>query len=108
MVAGKPVPVVITETELLNSIRAAARDCGWLIYRAQFSMYSSRGFPDLFMLRKGVAFAWELKGAKGKTTEAQEEFLRKLALVPGVDARVIRPADLEQAYQALVTGTWPT
>lgn len=96
----------MTEKELLANIRAVARDCGWLVYRAQFSMYSSRGWPDLFMLRNGQAFAWELKGDKGKVTPAQEEFLAQLAQIPGVSARVVRPAELESAYKALVTGRW--
>mgnify|MGYP001599406275 CR=1 FL=1 len=98
--------LAITETELLSSIRQAAKDCGWLIYRAQFSMYSSRGWPDLFMVRNGQALAWELKGAKGKPTEAQIEWIEALQTVPGVDARVVYPQDLETAYKALVTGLW--
>ena len=98
---------VITEAELLANLRREATNCGWHIYRAQFSMYSSRGWPDLFMVRNGQALAWELKGAKGKPTEAQAEWIEALKAVPGVDARVVYPDDLEQAYKALVKGEWP-
>src|SRR3990167_254047 len=102
----KPVVPKLTEAAMLNSLRTAAKDCGWLIYRAQFSMYSTRGWPDLFMVKNGRAFAWELK-ASTKPTEAQLEWIEALKAVPGVDARVVYPDDLEAAYQALVVGVWP-
>ena len=96
-----------TEKKLLNTIRAAALDTGWRFYHTQVSLYSARGFPDLAMVRNGRLFLWELKGPHGKVTEAQQEWLTALSEVPGVDARVVRPDNLEAAYQALVTEWWP-
>ena len=97
----------MTETVLLNSLRSEAINCGWKVYRAQFSMYSVKGWPDLFMVKNGRAYAWELKSAKGKPSEAQTEWIEALQAVPGVDARLVYPADLDDAYTALVTGAWP-
>ena len=97
------------ERELRESIRAAAKDCGYLVYFSWTSIHSPRGFPDLFICHsdRGIAFAWELKSEKGTVKPAQQEWLDALAQVPGIDARVIRPADLENAYKALISGHWP-
>ena len=103
----EPVVPALTETMLLNSLRSEAVNCGWKVYRAQFSMYSVRGWPDLFMVKNGRAFAWELKTPKGKVSEAQAEWIEALKAVPGVDARLVYPSDLDDAYTALVTGIWP-
>ena len=102
-----PGPESMTEKELLRSIVAAAKECGWRVWHPWLSIHSARGFPDLFMAKGGRALAWELKTNKGKVTEAQQEWLEALVQVPGVDARVVRPADLEQAYRALIEGAWP-
>lgn len=97
----------LTEAVLLNSLRSTAVNCGWKVYRAQFSMYSTKGWPDLFMVKNGRAFAWELKSAKGTISEAQVAWIEALQQVPGVDARLVYPSDLDDAYMALVTGAWP-
>lgn len=105
---GKAIEVpAMTERELAKSIISAARQCGWKVYHTFLSKWSEAGFPDLILARDGRILAFELKSAKGKVSESQQEWLDTLALVPGVDARVVRPADLESAYRALVSGKWP-
>jgi len=100
----EPMPMHMTEKELSAQIVREAKNCGWLCYHTWLSKYSPAGFPDLAMVRNGQLLAWELKGANGKVSLAQREWLDALALVPGVDARVVRPADLEEAYKMLVSG----
>ena len=97
----------MTETELLKNLRSEAVKCGWKVYRAQFSMYSVRGWPDLVCVKNGRVFAWELKTPRGTISKAQEEWIEALKAVPGIDARLVYPADLDDAYTALVTGAWP-
>ena len=95
----------MTEAELQRSIVAAARDCGWLVQFAWSSMHSPSGFPDLVLCnseRHELLF-WELKSAKGKVSEAQQIWLDALGKIVNVEARVVRPADLEWCYQRLVT-----
>ncbi len=96
-----------TEKELMETIRHAALECGWRYYHTQVSLYSARGFPDIVMVRRGRMLVWEIKGPKGKPTPAQTEWIEDLKQVPGVDARVIYPNDLDNAYQTLVSGEWP-
>ena len=96
-----------TEKKLLNTIRAVALECKWMVYHTQVSLYSARGFPDLCMVKDGKLLLWELKGPKGKVSKAQDEWIDVLREVPGVDARVVYPDDLEAAYKTLMTGEWP-
>lgn len=58
------------------------------------------GFPDLTLTRRnkdGTAMLMflEIKRQKGKLTEAQSEWLKILADVPGVIAKVCYPSDWE-------------
>jgi hypothetical protein len=96
-----------TEKKLQSTIKAAALECGYKYYHTQVSLYSARGFPDLVMVRNGRLLLWELKGPHGKPTPAQLEWIEALKQVPGVDARIVTPDDLDNAYQALVIGEWP-
>lgn len=97
----------MTEKELRQSIVSAARDCGYLTYFTWTSLHSPKGMPDLILCRPPTLFFWELKSAKGTPSLAQLEWIEALKQVPGVDARIVRPADLEAAYQCLVSGVWP-
>ncbi len=98
---------VWTEKQLQTTIRTAALDCGWLFYHTWKSQFSAKGFPDCVMVKNGRMLAWELKGPYSKPSPAQLEWIEALKAVPGVDARLVYPADLDDAYTALVTGTWP-
>jgi len=94
----------MTETDLRRSIVAAARECGWLVSFAWTSIHSPRGLPDLTLCHpeRHELIYFELKSAKGKVSEPQQTWLDALAQVTSrVEARVIRPADLEDAYRRL-------
>ena len=102
-----------TETMMVNDIVRAAHDFGWRVHhdRPAFTgrgwrtaLQGDAGFPDLLLLKEGRPVAvWECKaaGAKGPTP-AQRAWLALWATMPGVDVRVVRPADLEAAYKFLV------
>ena len=94
----------LTEKELSQNLVNEARNCGWKVYRTWLSKFSPAGFPDLFMVRGNEAIAWELKSDKGKVSDAQHEWLEALSQVPGITVGIVRPADLEEAYQFLVSG----
>lgn len=96
----------MTEKELRESIQKAAQDLGWHYHYTWTQIHSSKGCPDLELLRDGKMFRWELKSQKGKVTDEQHEYMSFLGLVPGIDVRVVRPSNLEQAYRALVEGDW--
>ena len=92
----------MTERELSKQVVAAAKETGWLVYHTFLSKWSKPGFPDLCMVRDGRLLFWELKSTVGKVTEPQAEWLAALSEVPGVDARIVRPSDLEEVYLLLV------
>lgn len=84
----------ILEKDLQKQVRQFAEAMGWNVAVTWSSMNSPRGWPDLFMVRRGVAVAIELKREKGKTTPYQDAWLAALAEVPGVAfAGVVRPSD---------------
>lgn len=94
--------MAMSERELLQSIKDAARQCGWRVYHTWLSAHSAKGWPDLVLLKDGRMLAWELKSEKGKLTPEQQAWLDELSEVSGVYAQVIRPQDLESAYKALL------
>lgn len=112
----------ITEDQLQATIIGTARALGWHVahfrpaatargYRTP--MQGHKGYPDLTLARRGVVFVWELKGWQGvkrptlnKPTPEQLAWLE--AIGAGVaDARVVYPADIDDALEALALGRWP-
>jgi len=85
--------LAMTEKDLLEQCRAAAKVLGLLCYHTHDSRRSEPGFPDLVIVgRRGVLMR-ELKTERGKVTVAQTVWLNALDDV-GVDADVWRPTDL--------------
>lgn len=93
----------IPEAELMGAISVAARINGWLVYHTHDSRRSEAGFPDLVMVRDGELLAAELKSQRGKVTDAQQRWLDQLATVPGCEAYLWRPSDLDVIHQRLST-----
>lgn len=102
----------MTEAELQALITDAAKLGGWRT--AHFrpartdrgwrtaGQYDAAGFPDLVMVRGRELLFWELKSERGKVATEQSEWLRWLGKVPGVDARVVRPAQADFAVGRLL------
>lgn len=80
------------EKEFQAAVVRLAESHGWRVYHTHYSRRSAAGYPDLTLVRKGVLILAELKTDKGRTSAAQDEWLRELRVVPGVRTRLWRPA----------------
>ncbi len=80
-----------TERELQALVTEACRWHRLLVYHPYDSRRSEPGYPDLTIVGKSVLFR-ELKSARGRVTDAQDTWLRRLAAA-SADAAVWRPAD---------------
>lgn len=99
------------EDELLTALVDALRWSGWHVHHDRRSdaglTQGDPGLPDIVAVdQAGRMLAWETKSTIGRTTAEQRGWLDRLERVPGVDARIVRPADLGQAL-ALITSTPP-
>lgn len=92
----------ITEKLFSQQVVNLARMLGWRVYRTWISVHSPAGFPDLVLAKPG---RWlilaEIKSEHGQLTQAQEEWLDILKLVPGVEVYVWRPGDIEMIAKIL-------
>lgn len=91
----------MTEAELLDTLRQAARMSGWLTYHALRSEASEPGFPDLVAVRDGRLLLWELKSDTGRLTSEQKQWLAELQHVTRLDVNIVRPDDLTEALNRL-------
>jgi hypothetical protein len=87
----------VTETELQTEVIKLAKRLGWLWFHVPgaHSRRTKPGFPDLVLLHPGTGqllFA-ELKAAKGKVSDEQEQWIDGLTR-GGQVALVWRPDDL--------------
>lgn len=86
----------MTERQLSKAIVQYAELQGWRVFtisntRASgLRSHSGIGFPDLFMVRNGVAIAAELKVKGRELTDAQWGWLNALASVHGIQPCVWR------------------
>jgi len=90
-----------TERAFQQTIIDAARVLGWLTYHTFDSRRSAAGFPDLILVRGNRMLAIEVKGPRGRVSEAQQAWLELLNDVPGVHALVAYPDDWESVECAL-------
>lgn len=101
----------VDEAALQSTIVEAARLRGFLVYHTFDSRRSAGGFPDLVIAgagaRRGTVFAWELKGTGGSPSAEQLAWLEALRDVV-TDARIVTPAELDDALRALELGYWPS
>lgn len=91
MTATAPAP--LTEAQWQERVVDLATWRGWRTFHVYDSRRSTAGWPDLILCRGDRMLAWELKRDTGRATRQQLEWLAALSLIPGVDARVVRPAD---------------
>ena len=92
----------MTEEDMRERIREAARYGGWKWYHPRNSRQSTEGWPDDVLCRSGRLWCLELKRMGKHPTREQKEWLRELAKVPGVRATVIRPDDLDGLVELLL------
>lgn len=103
----------ISERNFQRQVLDLAGVLGWRVYHTWLSVRSAPGFPDLVLCRAetdttgrpipgtGRLIFAELKSATGKPTPAQSEWLALLEAVPGVEAYLWRPHDLEGIARVL-------
>ena len=98
----------VTEAQWQRRVVAIAESYGWTHYhppkagvRANGSVRTvPAGFPDLVLARGPRLVFIELKRETGKTTDAQNEWLRKLAAT-SAETYVFRPSDLDDVITTL-------
>jgi len=90
-----------TEDEFLATVRDLARRCGWLEYHTRNSRRSTRGFPDLVLVRPPRLIFAELKSETGTVEPAQKIWLYTLGGLSGVETKIWRPRDFERIVEAL-------
>ncbi len=96
----------VSEAAFQSQLRQLATMLGWKQYHGWLSVRSPTGFPDMLLLRRrpdGSArcVVAELKSETGKLTAPQAEWLELLGAVPGIEAFVWRPDDLEDIARIL-------
>jgi len=94
----------MSERELERHVREALEDRGFVVWHVVDSRMLAAGMPDVMAYGAGLpemVLLWELKTGSGRLRAAQARALDHLRRVPGLDARVVRPADLPWLLAAL-------
>ncbi len=81
---------VVTEAELLSTVRDACRWSGLMCYHVFDSRRSERGYPDLTVCGPSGVLWRELKSGTGRLAPDQRRWLDRLTEA-GADAGVWRP-----------------
>jgi hypothetical protein len=68
----------IRESEFQSQIVDTAQKLRWLVYHTHDSRRSAAGYPDLTLVRRDRLIFAEVKTEKGKTSPAQEIWLKAL------------------------------
>lgn len=78
-----------TEAEFQAQVIEMARLFGWEVYHTHNSQRStSKGFPDLVLIKSGRLIFAELKNRKGKVTTEQNWWLDQLKLVAQANSTI--------------------
>lgn len=98
----------MTEKDWQSRVVDLAKLMGWRIYSARAAQtakgwrtpVTSKGFPDLLLLKAGRMIAAELKVGTAVRSE-QAEWLNELGQVAGVETYVWRPDDWDAVVDVL-------
>jgi hypothetical protein len=94
----------MSERELTRHVRESLEDRGFVIWHVVDSRLVASGLPDIIAYSASLpamVLLWELKTGRGRLRAAQARALAHLRTVPGIDARIVRPADLPWLLAAL-------
>jgi hypothetical protein len=94
-------PTILTEQDLQNAVKSAAKHLGYLCYHTHYSIGSEAGFPDLHVIGHGRQFVFEFKGPKGRISPDQRRWIETYQAI-GVDARFVFPGDYETVLAELM------
>jgi len=71
-----PPSLTVTEKQFTHTVIEYAEYMGWLVYHVldtqHYAKRTSKGFPDLVMVKDGTLVFAELKSEKGRLTEHQK------------------------------------
>lgn len=98
--------VDMTEREWTTQVVELARMFGWSRYHTYRSDRSAAGWPDEALVRDRLILL-ELKTEKGRLSEHQRDWIRKL-VVAAVETYVARPSDLQDLGEILAARERPT
>lgn len=82
----------MSEADLQSAVLDLCKLYGLLAYHTHDSRRSNPGFPDLVIVGRRRIVYRELKSHRGRLSEPQREWLRRLKAV-GEDAAVWRPSE---------------
>lgn len=93
--AASVVLGAMSEAELQRHVTSALTERKWEWWHNPDSRRVNAGLPDILALHPTipVQLALELKGPKTPVTRKQRQVIELLARIPGVYARIVRPAD---------------
>ena len=86
----------LTEAQFQRMVRAYLAACGYVVWTFPIMKRTTAGVPDLTFFhpgRPGRLYCWELKRQRGRVRPEQAVAIAHLSTVPGIDARIVRPAD---------------
>lgn len=89
-----------TEAEVQDSIIGLADRLGYEWHHETDSRKSRPGFPDLHIVGYGRHWVFELKTATGRVEAEQSTWINAYKAA-GVDARIVRPDDLDELLAEL-------
>jgi hypothetical protein len=90
-----------TERQLREQVRSLCSIFGWRMAFTQYSLRSPKGLPDLQLVRPPRLIYAELKSETGKVTPEQQAWLDDLRRVPGVEAYLWKPSQIEAIAEIL-------
>lgn len=95
----------LAERDFAAQIIEYARLCGWEVYgvleQRQYARRTSKGFPDLLLVRGEEMRHIEVKGDGGRLTKDQERWLKLLKGVRNVKACAAWPQDWQAIEEEL-------
>ncbi len=91
------------EYHLQEMLEKQAKALGYLYFHDRSARLNKPGFPDLHILGYGRYWVLELKREGEKPTAIQRDWIDRYREA-GIDARVIRPVDLEPMIKELQGG----
>jgi len=95
-----PIPPM-SEKHFQQRVVDYARLRHWRVQTQWLAVHSPSGWPDVFMVRGGVAIAAELKIDGQEPRANQQAWLDELDAVPGIVAVCWHPSDWDQIKRAL-------
>lgn len=83
------------EAAFQREVMEALKRRGWAAYHVPDSRRMAAGLPDVLAIHPGIPrlIALELKGKRTPITDTQRLVIEIMGRVPGVYARIVRPAD---------------